>query len=73
VGSACSTNGKKRNVIGGEARKKETTGRQGRRWVDNIIMDLRSIEWDVMDWIVLTQDRDQWWAFVNTVMNLWVP
>jgi hypothetical protein len=21
----------------------------------------------------LTQDRDKWWALVNTVMNLWVP
>jgi hypothetical protein len=27
----------------------------------------------VMDWIHLAQDRDQWWAVVNTVMNLWVP
>jgi hypothetical protein len=25
------------------------------------------------NWIQLAQDRVQWWAFVNTVMNLWVP
>jgi hypothetical protein len=25
-----------------------------RRWVDNIKMDLREIEWDGMDWIDLT-------------------
>jgi hypothetical protein len=25
-----------------------------------------------MDWIHVAQDRDQWRAFVNTVMNLWV-
>jgi hypothetical protein len=41
--------------------------------VNNIKMDLREIEWDGMDWLVLAQDRDQWRALVNTVMNLWVP
>jgi hypothetical protein len=41
--------------------------------VDNIKMDLRKIEWDGMDWIELVQNREQWRALVNTVMNLWVP
>jgi hypothetical protein len=36
-------------------------------------MDLREIEWGGMDWIDLAQDWDEWKAFVNTVMNLWVP
>jgi hypothetical protein len=48
-------------------------GRPGRRWVDNIKMDLREIGWDDMEWIDLAQDRDQWRALVNTVMNLRVP
>jgi hypothetical protein len=41
--------------------------------VNNIKMDLRETGWDGTDWINLTQDRDQWRALVNAVMNLWVP
>jgi hypothetical protein len=41
--------------------------------VDNIKMDLREIGWDCMDWIDLAQEKDQWRALVNTVMNLQVP
>jgi hypothetical protein len=37
------------------------------------IIFCREIGWDGMDWIDLTQDRDQWRALVNTVMNLQVP
>jgi hypothetical protein len=51
---------------------KRPLGRPRRRWVNNIKMDLRDIEWDGMDWIDLAQDRDQWRALVNTVMNLQV-
>jgi hypothetical protein len=36
-------------------------------------MDLRVIEWQVMDWIHLAQDWDPWLDVVNTVMNLRVP
>jgi hypothetical protein len=51
---------------------KKPLGRPRRRWVDNIKMDRREIGWDGVDWIDLAQDRDQWKAFVNTVMNLWI-
>jgi hypothetical protein len=43
------------------------------RWEDNINMELREMGWGGMDWIDLTQDRDQWRVLVNTVMNLQVP
>jgi hypothetical protein len=43
------------------------------RWEDNIKTGLREIGWGGMDWIDLAQDRDQWRAHVNTVMDLWVP
>jgi hypothetical protein len=32
-------------------------------------MDLREIGWDGVDWIDMAQDRDQWRALVNTVLN----
>jgi hypothetical protein len=41
--------------------------------VDDIKIDLREIRRSGMNWIDLAQDRDQWRALVNTVMNLWVP
>jgi hypothetical protein len=68
--------GEKRNAYGilvGMPEGKRPLGRPRRRWVDNIKMDLRGIGWDGMDWIDLAQNRDQWKALVNTVMNLRVP
>jgi hypothetical protein len=41
--------------------------------VNNIKVDLGEIGWDGVDWIDMAQDRDQWRAVLNTVMNLWVP
>jgi hypothetical protein len=36
-------------------------------------MYLRETGWDDMDWIDLVQNRDQWRALVNMIMNLRVP
>jgi hypothetical protein len=33
-------------------------------------MDLVETVWEGADWIPLAQDKDQWLAVVNTVMNL---
>jgi hypothetical protein len=43
------------------------------RWKDNIIMDLKEIGQEIVDWMLLAWDRDQWQALVNTVMNLLFP
>jgi hypothetical protein len=48
--------GEKRNVYRiwvGKPESKRPLGRSRRRWVVNIKMDLREIEWDDMDWIGL--------------------
>jgi hypothetical protein len=36
-------------------------------------MNLTEIVWDGVDWIDIAQDRDQWTALVNTVLNFQVP
>jgi hypothetical protein len=43
------------------------------RWKNNIRMDFREIGWEGVDWMHLAQDRDQWRAVVNTIMNFRVP
>jgi hypothetical protein len=52
---------------------KRPLGRPRRRWEDNIKMGLREIRFVGANWIRLAQNRVQWWAFVNMVMNLRVP
>jgi hypothetical protein len=53
--------------------EKRPLGKPRRRWEDNIGMDLREIRWEGVYWSHLAQDRDQWRAVVNTVMNFRVP
>jgi hypothetical protein len=50
----------------GNPEGKRPLGRRRRGWEDNIKMDLRY-------WIHPAQDRDQWRALVNTIVNLRVP
>jgi hypothetical protein len=62
--------GEKRNaywILVGRPDGKRSLGRPKCMWVDIIKMDLK--RWDGMDWIDLAQDREQWRALVNTVMN----
>jgi hypothetical protein len=66
-------NGKGRGVyrvLVGRSEGKRPLGRPRRKWEDNIKMELRETEIDGANWIQLAQDRVQWRACVNTVMNL---
>jgi hypothetical protein len=60
-------------ILVGKPEGKRPLGKPRRRCVGNIKMDLGETGWDGVDWIDLAQDRDQWRALVNTVMNLRVP
>jgi hypothetical protein len=61
------------SILVGKPEGKRPLGRARRRWVDNIIVDLMDIDCGGMDCINLAQDRDQWRALVNAVMNLRMP
>jgi hypothetical protein len=54
----------------GKPERRRPAGRPRRRREYNIRTDLREIGWEVLDWMYLVQDRDQWWALMNTEMNL---
>ena len=60
-------------VLVGKPEGKRPLGRPGRRWVDNIKVDLQEVGFRYMDWIGLAQDRDRWRTLVSAVMNLGVP
>jgi hypothetical protein len=61
------------NILVGRPEGRRPLGIPGRRWGDNIKMDLVEIGFGDVDWIHWAQDRDKWQALVNTVMNLQVP
>jgi hypothetical protein len=75
-GGASNTHGKDVNaykIFNGKSEQKKPLRRPKRRWEDNIKMNLRKTEWEVVKWIHLAQDRDNFLALVNKVMNLQVP
>jgi hypothetical protein len=60
-------------ILVGRPEGKRPLKRARCRWEDNIKLDLREIGIGGANWIQLAEDRVQWRAFVNTVMNLRVP
>jgi hypothetical protein len=66
----------KRNVyriLERKAEGKRLLQRPRRRWECNIKIHLNETGWEGVECISVTQDRNKWWAIVNTVMNLLVP
>jgi hypothetical protein len=60
-------------LLVGKPERKRPLGRPRCRWMDNIKIDVGEIGWVGVDLIGLAQDRDQWRALVNAVLNHWVP
>jgi hypothetical protein len=61
------------NVLVGKPEGKRPLGRTRCRWEDNIRVDHREIGLESVPWMNLAQDRDEWCALVNMVMNIQVP
>ena len=57
-------------VLVGKPEGKRPLVRHGRRWEDNIKMDLQEVGCGGMGWIDLAQDRERRRVLVNAVMNI---
>jgi hypothetical protein len=74
MGERCSMHvkGSGYKISVGKAERRRPLGITSRTWEDNITMDIREIGWEVVDWLRVAQDRDQWRALIDMVMNLLV-
>ena len=60
-------------ILRGTPTGKIPLGRPGRRWEDNIRMDLKEMGVHTRNWVDSAYDRDNWRTLMNAVLNLWVP
>jgi hypothetical protein len=56
-------------ILVGKSEGKRPRRRPMFKWKNNIKNDL----WEVVDWMRVAQDRDQWRSLMNTLMKLRVP
>jgi hypothetical protein len=40
---------------------------------ENIEADVKTMLFEVLQWIHVSQNRVHWWTLVDTVINIWVP
>jgi hypothetical protein len=76
IGGICSAYGRNykcAQLLVGKPEGERPPGRPTRRWENNIRMNLGEIGRKGVDWMHVAQDRNQWRALANTVMNVWVP
>jgi hypothetical protein len=57
------------NILVERPERKRALGRPRRKRKDKIKMDLIELGLEGVDWIHVAQDRQQWQALVNTLMN----
>jgi hypothetical protein len=54
----------------GKPEGKRSLGRADHRWDGNIRTGIRELGFVGVDWMHVAQERDQWRALVNAVMNI---
>jgi hypothetical protein len=57
------------NTLNGKLEGKRPLGRPKHRWEDDIRTGLRERGWEVVEWMHVAQDREQW-RNVKRVINL---
>jgi hypothetical protein len=74
VDGACSMHGRDMRhadkIFAGKPEGERPFRRHRRKWEENMRMGLTETGLEGVDWILLAQDRVQWWALVNTMMNI---
>ena len=55
-------------MLTGKLKGKRALGRPKRRWVDNIITNLKEMGINMNKWVDSTQDRGYWRAYVNAAL-----